>query len=110
MSNDTPTEPVRPTGGGEPAPAQRPPAPPPTSDAPVSEKPSFRDRFRRVGGDGSSRTFGLAALLASTLAALIVGGLGGAAISAGLDDDDHGDRGDRMSERHGPGAPGDRHR
>lgn len=115
MSNDTPTEPVRPASAGPDPTPTAPPAVPP-ADEQVAEKRSFRDRFRRVGSDGTGRTFGLAALIASTLAALIVGGFAGAAIHAGSDGvgGDRGDRGDRMSdrmgERHGPGEPGDRHR
>lgn len=126
MSDDDQTQPVRPgdpagdPAASPPAGATRPPAPAATADETAAAEPvatstgkrSFRDRFRRVGSDGSGRTFGLAALLASTLAALIVGGLGGAALHAAFDGDggDRGDRGDRMSERHGPGERGDRHR
>ena len=88
MSEDAPTQPVV----EEPQPGTE----------PVVGKPRFRDRFKRVGADGSSRTFGLAALIASTLAGVIVGGLGGMALHAAVDDDGP----DRGVFRHGPGQWG----
>jgi len=90
MSDETSTEPV----------AEEPQAAP---SEPTATKPRFRDRFQRVGADGSSRTFGLAALIASTLAGVIVGGLGGTALHAAVDDDGP----DNGVFRHGPG-PWDR--
>ena len=90
------------------------PTPPPAPDTPeIPATPTrrrFRDRFRRVGADGSSRTFGLAALVASTLAGVIVGGLGVTAVQAVTHDGPPGRGGPGWSERGGPmggpGAPG----
>lgn len=92
MSDDKPhdeTQPVRPAG------AEPPPTPPPTpaaTEPPAAEyaaqRRGFRERLRTWRGsrDGD-RTFGLAALIASALAGVIVGGLGWAAVSAAVDDD-----------------------
>ncbi|MCW2738371.1 hypothetical protein, partial [Nocardioides sp.] len=55
--------------------------------------------------DGGSRTFGLAALIASALAGIIVGGLGAAAIHAVGDDHDR-DRGRMMQRRDTGGGEG----
>jgi hypothetical protein len=116
MSDDTPrdippheTQPVRPGGGAPlpPPPAAQAPAPDPApaaSDAPYAAAPAqrrgFRERFRtlRRSEDGD-RTFGLAALIASALAGVIVGGVGVAAVGAVADD--HHD-GPGWGERHGP--------
>lgn len=85
----------------------------PEPDAPA--KRSFRDRFAGSG----ERLRGTRGLIAATLAALIVGGFGGAAIHAAVDGDrhEHGrffrgpgegrDFGGRMGGGERPGGPGD---
>ena len=119
MSDDDQTQPVRP---GAPAPAPTPaPAttPPPAAEAPseaaaepvaapVAERRGFREGLRSLRRSDGSRTFGLAALIASALAGVIVGGLGLAAVHAVTDDRgrDH-DRG-AWVERRGNDGPGDR--
>ncbi len=70
----------------------------PASDTPT--KRTFRERVADVG----SRLHGTRGLIAATLAALIVGGLGGAAIHSAVDDD--GDRRDR-DQNFGGRHPGD---
>ena len=107
MSDDTPrdtpsdeTQPVRP-GGGAPLP---PPPPAAAPDAPYAAAPAqrrgFRERLRTLRrSEGGDRTFGLAALIASALAGVIVGGVGVAAVSAVTDD--HHD-GPGWGEHHGP--------
>ena len=63
----------------------------PTPDTPETPEPQaparrrFRDRFAGTG----ERLRGTRGLIAATLAALIVGGFGGAAIHAAFDGDDH---------------------
>lgn len=102
MSDDDQTQPVRP---GDPAvtPAASPAATPPTTG-----RRGFRERLRALRRSDGSRTFGLAALIASALAGVIVGGLGYAAIDAVSDDRDH-DRGAWVERRDGEGpAPGGR--
>lgn len=121
MSDDDQTQPVRP-GASTPASNDRPtPATPdstpgadPTAYEPGEAQPTgrrgFRERLRAVRRSDGSRTFGLAALIASALAGIIVGGLGAAAVGAITDDHDH----DRWSgrggwvERDGDRSPGDR--
>ena len=124
MSDETPrptdeTQPVRPAEPGGPAPAPAdggalPPAPaagsapaspnPAATDAPVVARRGFRERLGALRRSDGSRTFGLAALIASALAGIIVGGLGAAAFQAVGDDHDRG----RWMERHGPmGRDGD---
>jgi len=112
------TQPVRPTGPApEPAPEAAPPAPAPAPSAVGTEVSSaqspaarrgFRERFRtwRSSGDGG-RTFGLAALVASALAGVIVGGLGFAAVDAATGDD-HGPGRDGWVHRDGDRGPGGR--
>jgi hypothetical protein len=117
MSDDKPrdpqpddaTQPVRPGPGPTlpPPPAAAPAgsaydAPPAGSayDAPPaaagSGRRGFGERFRTWRGSGEGgRTFGLAALIASALAGVIVGGLGFAAVHAVTDDGPH-DRGGWM--------------
>ena len=88
------TQLVRPTGAApEPAPATR---------------RGFRERLRSWRGsrDGG-RTFGLAALIASALAGVIVGGLGFAAVDAATGDD-HGPGRDGWVQREGDRGPGGR--
>lgn len=128
------TQPVRPTDAPadpapvDPAPAAAAPAAAPADPAPVSAAPgqpakrSLRDRFAGTG----DRLNGTRGLIAATLAALIVGGFGGAAIHAAVDGDRHehgrffrggderpGERGDfggfggRMGEGERPGPRGD---
>jgi hypothetical protein len=98
MSDDTPrpadeTQPVRP---GDPAPAaDLPPAPataaPTSTPAPAQvERRGFRERFATLRRSDGDRTFGLAALIASALAGIIVGGLGVATFQAVTDDHDRG--------------------
>lgn len=116
MNDDKPhdeTQPVRPASAA--------PAPAPTdaaTDPPVARR-GFRERLRtwRTSRDGD-RTYGLAALIASALAGIIVGGLGVATFQAVADDhdrdrdgwvqrDDDRGPGDRGERRGGPrGAPG----
>lgn len=118
MSPDTPhdeTQPVRPTS---PAPSPTPPTPPPTpppapTDAatePAAEpaqRRGLRERLRTWRGsrDGD-RTYGLAALIASALAGIIVGGLGVATFQTVTDDHDR-DR-DGWVQRDEDRGPGDR--
>ena len=108
--NDKPgdeTQPVRPQ---DPAAPTAQPTPEPTPTAPPAAEPvaaatpaaaagSRESRFRRwrrqQAGD---RTFGLAALIASALAGVIVGGVGTAVFHAVTDDHDRGG----WVERHGP--------
>lgn len=88
-------------------------------ETPAAETPARR-RFRdRLAGTGE-RLRGTRGLIAATLAALIVGGFGGAAIHAAVDGDDHdrhrfrgewpgemrGDFGDRFGERFDGDRPG----
>jgi hypothetical protein len=87
----------------------------PPADAPYDAAPadgatgttsgrSWRERLRRGTAGGGSRTFGLGALVAGTLAGLIIGGIGGATIAAAVSD--HDDRGERIGHRE-RGFPGD---
>ena len=98
--NDKPvdeTQPVRPQGGQEPASVAA-----ATSDPAAGPGGS---RFRRWRNQQrGDRTFGLAALIASALAGVIVGGLGVTAVQAVTDDHDRGG----WVERHGQmGRDGD---
>ena len=99
MSDDTPhdeTQPVRPATATEPA-ATAAPAP----------RRGFRERLRTWRGPrGGDRTYGLAALIASALAGIIVGGLGVATFQAVTDDHDR-DR-DGWVQRDDDRGPGDR--
>lgn len=133
MSDDTPrptphdeTQPVRPASG---APAPTPPPPPDAATEPPGAEPAaaepaqrrgFRERLRtwRSTSSDGDRTYGLAALVASALAGIIVGGLGVATFQAVTDDhdrdregwvqrDDDRGPGDRGGMRGGPrGVPG----
>ena len=108
------TQPVRPGGAASlpapPDPAS--PAPAPSgaqTDDPVARR-GFRERLgtlRRT--EGGERSYGLAALIASALAGVIVGSLGFAAAHAIGDDGGH-DRGGWMQQRdaddRGPGRDG----
>lgn len=79
--------------------------------APAGERRGFRERLRSLRRTDGSRTFGLAALVASALAGVIVGGLGAAAVAATTDDHDRGPgRGGwvQRDEDRGPGRDGDR--
>jgi len=105
MSDDKPrphdeTQPVRPEGATAPPPPP-PPAPAAQPDdgtaasdtsaaAPTTGRRGFRDRLRGWRRSGGDRSFGLAALVASALAGIIVGGLGVAAFQAVTDDHDRG--------------------
>jgi hypothetical protein len=105
MSDDTPhdeTQPVRPAGAA-PAPTAPTDA---TTDPPVARR-GFRERLRtwRSSRDGD-RTYGLAALIASALAGIIVGGLGVATFQAVTDD--HGRDRDGWVQRDDDRGPGDR--
>jgi hypothetical protein len=114
----------RPPAGSAPAgaspapgasPASAPPADPPvaaygsSADDPQGTpgKRSWRERLRRGTAAGGGRTFGVTALVAGTIAGLLVGGLGGVAIGAAFSDDDR--RGDRIGhvERGYPGGSDD---
>lgn len=120
MSNDTPTpadetQPVRPASGAglpsapaaEPAPAPTTTAPPAgeAETAPVARR-GFRERFASLRRSDGDRGFGLAALIASALAGIIVGGLGFAAVHA-ITDEGGRDRGGLSQRRddddRGPG-------
>ena len=96
------TQPVRPDGA-----ADLPAAPATTTAetaAPAAPaRRGFRERFRAARQSDGNRAYSLGALIASALAGIIVGGLGGMALHAAVDDDGP-DRGDF---RHGPG-PWDR--
>ena len=115
MTDDKPrpddeTQPVRPEGAAtippapEPAASRLPPRP-----ATTASRRGFGERFRSLRGSDGSRTFGLAALIASALAGVIVGGLGLAAVHA-IGDDGGRDRGGWMQQRdaddRGPGRGG----
>lgn len=113
MSDDKPrsadeTQPVRPEGGATlpPAPAVGPAAPAAedgtaapqaayvAEPAPAARR-GFRERLSTLRRSGGDRGFGLAALIASALAGVIVGGLGVATFQA-VTDDGPGDRGGWM--------------
>ena len=105
MSDDKPhdeTQPVRPASA---APAATTPTDAAT-DPPVARR-GFRERLRtwRTSRNGD-RTYGLAALIASALAGIIVGGLGVATFQAVADDHDR-DR-DGWVQRDDDRGPGDR--
>ena len=117
MSDDTPrdtpaaaaddeTQPVRPTAA-----PSGPPTPPPSQTTAAepgtvgSGRRGFRDRFRTLRSSDGNRTFGLAALVASALAGVIVGGLGVTALQAVTND--HHDRGGWMQQRGEMGRDGD---
>jgi hypothetical protein len=113
MSDDDQTQPVRRGAPAADAPADAPaddPADEPAGPAePAAQRRGFRDRLRSLRRSEGSRTFGLAALIASALAGVIVGGLGAAAVGA-ITDDDH-DRGAGRSgwvQRDDERGPGDR--
>lgn len=105
------TQPVRPEGAeslpAPPDPAAAAAAPAAHPDDPVARR-GFRERLgalRRTGG--GDRSYGLAALIASALAGIIVGGLGLTAVHA-ITHDGPGDRGgwaERRDDR-GPGFGG----
>lgn len=116
MSDDDQTQPVRP---GAPAPAPAPaPTPAPAAEAPsdadepvaapAAERRGFRERLRSLRRSDGSRTFGLAALIASALAGVIVGGLGLAAVHAVTEDRGRDHDAGAWVERRGDDGPGDR--
>lgn len=107
---DDETQPVRPEDAALPS------APEPMADRVADPVPApaatagrrgFGERFRSLRSSDRSRTFGLAALIASALAGIIVGGLGLTAVQA-ITHDGPGDRGgwvQRQDDR-GPGFGG----
>lgn len=104
MSDDTTndeTQPVRAEGGPATTDAAA-----PAPEAAATGRRGFRERLRtlRRWGDGS-RTFGLAALIASALAGIIVGGLGTTALHA-ITHDGPGDRGGWVRREGDPGFDG----
>ncbi|MBL0749310.1 hypothetical protein [Nocardioides baculatus] len=104
---DDETQPVRRDGGLPPAPDPAPVAPAATAAAPEPVgRRGFRERFSSLRrSDGRDRTYGLAALIASALAGVIVGGLGLTVVHA-ITHDGPGDRGgwaERRDDRGGPG-------
>jgi hypothetical protein len=108
MSDDDQTQPVRPGAPAADAPAAAPDDEPAGPAEPAAQRRGFRERLRSLRRSEGSRTFGLAALIASALAGVIVGGLGAAALGAITDDHDHDhDRGAWVERRDGNG-PGDR--
>lgn len=93
------------------APAPETPAEPAEPAEPAAQRRGFRERLRSLRRTDGSRTFGLAALIASALAGVIVGGLGAAAVGAITDDHDRGPgRGGwvQRDDDRGPGRDGDR--
>jgi hypothetical protein len=109
MSDDDQTQPVRPGAPAADAPADAPADEPAGPAEPAAQRRGFRDRLRSLRRSEGSRTFGLAALIASALAGVIVGGLGAAAVGA-ITDDDH-DRGAGRGgwvQRDDDRGPGDR--
>ncbi len=111
MSDDDQTQPVRPGAPTPPAPAAETSTPAANEAAtppPAAERRAFRERLRSLRRSEGNRTFGLAALIASALAGVIVGGLGFAAVHAATDDGGRDrDRG-AWVERRGDDGPGDR--
>ncbi|MBD3923206.1 hypothetical protein IEZ26_01120 [Nocardioides cavernae] len=114
------TQPVRPDSAATPPAAGAIPTAPPVAEAaaaapaeaPVARR-GLRERFRTWRGSRGEggRTFGLAALIASALAGVIVGGLGFAAVDAATGDD-HGPGRDGWVQRdddRGPGGRGGMH-
>lgn len=113
---DDETQPVRPEGAAS---LPTPPDPDPAAPAPTASEAhttepvarrGFRERLGRLRRtEGSDRSYGLAALIASVLAGIIVGGLGFAAVHA-IGDDGGRDRGGWMQQREaddrGPGRGG----
>ncbi len=110
------TQPVRPEGAASlPTPPDTAaPAPAPAASEAPTHDPVARRGFReRLGTlrrtEGGDRSYGLAALIASALAGIIVGGLGFAAVHA-IGDDGGRDRGGWMQQRdaddRGPGRDG----
>ncbi len=126
MTDDKPhsadeTQPVRPDSGATlpPPPAVGPDPAPADADgatAPAAayhaEQPAtrrgFRERLASLRRSEGNRTFGLAALVASALAGLIVGGLGFATVHAVGDDGprDRGGLSQRGDDDEGPGGRG----
>lgn len=109
MSDDKPRDTPAPQAGDETQPV-RAEGPGPAAAAPDVQRRGFRERLRSVRRSDGSRTFGLAALIASALAGVIVGGLGAAAVGAITDDHDH-DRGAGRGgwvQRDDDRGPGDR--
>jgi hypothetical protein len=109
MSDDKPRDTPAPQAGDETQPV-RAEGPGPAAEAPDVQRRGFRERLRSVRRSDGSRTFGLAALIASALAGVIVGGLGAAAVGAITDDHDH-DRGAGRGgwvQRDDDRGPGDR--
>ncbi len=115
MSNDE-TQPVRPDGDATlpPAPSAEPTSPAATTAEPVAAAPApaarrgFGERFRSLRrSDDGDRTYGLAALIASALAGVIIGGLGLAALQA-IGHDGPGDGREMVQRRDGSneGGPG----
>jgi hypothetical protein len=113
---DDETQPVRPEGAASlptppdpTAPATTPAASEAHTTEPVARR-GFRERLGRLRRtEGGDRSYGLAALIASALAGIIVGGLGFAAVHA-IGDDGGRDRGGWMQQREaddrGPGRGG----
>lgn len=113
MSDDKPRDTPAPQAGDETQPVRAEGAAPPAAVAdepaePVAQRRGFRERLRSVGRSGGSRTFGLAALIASALAGIIVGGLGVAAVGAITDDHDRGAGRGGWVQRDDDRGPGDR--
>lgn len=81
------------------------PEPPSAAAAPVA--PAKRTWRERLAGS-EERAYGLRGLVAATLAALMVGGVGGAAIHAAVDGEGHEQRRFSRGEHpDGPDGPGD---
>lgn len=104
-THDDETQPVRREAAADlpPAPAAADTAAPAAAVPGAPARRGFRERFRAARQSDGNRAYSLGAVIASALAGVIVGGLGGMALHAAVDD--HGP--DRGVFRHGPG-PWDR--
>ena len=102
-NDDDQTQPVRPAGNqptGDRTPGDQPPGP--AAEPQPAPRRSVRERLSRLRESGRRRTVGLAALVAATVAALVIGAVGGVAVQAAFDGDrGPGHRGDLAGERFG---------
>lgn len=99
------TQPVRPAGDQQVPAAAHQEVGPAAEAQPVARR-RLRERLSRIRESGRRRTVGLAALVAATVAALVIGAVGGVAVRTAFDGDrgpgQHDDRaGQRFGERSG---------